>query len=193
MRPIKSFFFISKLYICCHYIYLCEELVWCIELLCKMSLSCLFISRSWVKSLLSPSTRPTVAMSTWAKTRWTVRSSAPRAPRWTSWCPTTTENMWVSLKSQEWLSSARLWKIHFKMYTDSCVSDSLADGAPCSRAVQNHLGRPEARYHSNRDRWIEGQRKKWPPLFDNIPTTTTPLFANAFLTDRPPHQLTLTL
>ena len=36
-----------------------------------------------------------LATCTWARTRWPVRSSVPRAPRWTSWCPTPTASLWV--------------------------------------------------------------------------------------------------
>ncbi len=57
---------------------------------------CLFVRRSWVKSPPSPSTKRTVATSTWARTLWTARSSAPRAQRWTSSYPRTTAISWVS-------------------------------------------------------------------------------------------------
>lgn len=60
-----------------------------------------------------------------------------------------------------------MWNIHFNTFSVLCP---LLDGAPCSWAVQDRLGRQEARYHSNRDRWIDGQHKKWPPLLDTIPT-----------------------
>lgn len=63
------------------------------------------VSRSWVRSPLSPSTRRTVAMSTWAKTLWAARSSAPRARRWTSWYPTKTESLWVSFQERRCLKS----------------------------------------------------------------------------------------
>lgn len=58
------------------------------------------VSRSWVRSPLSPSTRRTVAMFTWAATLWAARSSAPRARRWTSWYPTKTESLWVSFQER---------------------------------------------------------------------------------------------
>ena len=41
--------------------------------------------RCWEQSRLFPSTRRRAARCTWARTPWTVKSSAPRALRWTSW------------------------------------------------------------------------------------------------------------
>lgn len=162
---------------------------------------CICISplRSWGRCPPSPSTRRTAARCTWAKTLSIATSSAPKAPRWTSWYPKTTESLWVSGRRTR----------RYRGRLPVCLLAHSGDPTPpfffLPPPCRTSLRFPSSIRPSGMAKSLSPTYPKSParrgsvrsPSHSRVTIHIHPhpshSFAKASVTDLPPHQLTFTL